>query len=455
MGDLKPENVLIGLDGHIVLTDFGLSKMFTVGDNDVTHTFCGTAEYLAPEIFLGEPYTYAVDYWSFGTLLYEMLAGITPFWADSHVEMYQRVLEDPLEFPPHFEPVTCEFLSGLLEREAYERLGWEGPDQIKSHCYFQDIDWAEVADRKLQPPYVPLLQSETDVTHFDEAFVTMSPRISQASSTQVLSEEGTFDQFDFDSRFDTPSKPDPIITPPKTLRKKSHPPRWGKQRFSSSSSLLSLATGDIVRHTDTLPTILSSGFSQQQQSSLHPYQLSPRSSYVRKRHSAALPLHLDTDYYASSEEREILRTSKRRQLTVEDSNRKSSGSSHAILEVAHSPAGSGQCSSSIYSKSSMTFSSAHAAESMTRAGSEMSDSGAGVQRKSDSPYQRPHCPVPGQARPTIHLPDFDPAAASAATTRNSVYSSISYDTESIQPQNCVPSILCPSESNTQPPPYCS
>ncbi|KAI8642140.1 kinase-like domain-containing protein, partial [Parasitella parasitica] len=146
---LKPENVLIGRDGHIILTDFGLSKVFTEKDVDeynvpCTQTFCGTAEYLAPEILLGEPYTFVVDFWSLGTLLYEMLAGTTPYWANTHMEMYKRVLEDPLEFPSDFDPITCSFLTGLLEKEACERLGWgeDGIKEIKAHPYFSFVqDW--------------------------------------------------------------------------------------------------------------------------------------------------------------------------------------------------------------------------------------------------------------------------------------------------------------------------
>lgn len=96
--DLKPENVLLDSRGHVVLTDFGLSKILT--NNPKTNTFCGTAEYLAPEILKGEEYDRSVDWWSFGTMLYEMITGITPYWNENANIMYRRILlEDKIEFP--------------------------------------------------------------------------------------------------------------------------------------------------------------------------------------------------------------------------------------------------------------------------------------------------------------------------------------------------------------------
>ncbi|CEG67013.1 hypothetical protein RMATCC62417_03498 [Rhizopus microsporus] len=207
--DLKPENVLIQRDGHIVLTDFGLSKIFTAADVDqedgmpYTQTFCGTAEYLAPEVLLGEPYTFVVDFWSLGTLLFEMLAGITPFWAETHMDMYRRVIEDPLEFPPSFDQDTCSLLSGLLKKEACMRLGWghDGIEYIKAHPYFERIDWDLVAKRQLEPPFVPVIKDEQDCSHFDDVFTSMPVRISQNSREQdgVQPILDPFVSFDYDS----------------------------------------------------------------------------------------------------------------------------------------------------------------------------------------------------------------------------------------------------------------
>ncbi|KAF7726347.1 hypothetical protein EC973_008927 [Apophysomyces ossiformis] len=189
--DLKPENILLAADGHVVLTDFGLSKQFMPDNEDQrTRTFCGTAEYLAPEILQSEDYSFAVDFWSLGTILFEMLTGVTPFWAETHSEMYRRVLEDELEFPEDFDPLTADFIRGLLEREPTVRLGAgpDGPITIRSHPYFDVLDWSDVYHKRIRPPYVPNLHSETDFSNFDEDFLRMSPRLSPVVDDALLSQ---------------------------------------------------------------------------------------------------------------------------------------------------------------------------------------------------------------------------------------------------------------------------
>lgn len=203
--DLKPENILLSGDGHIVLTDFGLSKWLTEEDDYTTQTFCGTAEYLAPEVLLGEAYSFPIDYWSFGTILYEMLAGITPFWADNHSDMYQRVLTDVLEFPADvFDYETAEFLSDILDRDPRTRLGAQGVEEIKDHVYFADISWDDIRNRRLQPPYLPPVTDELDFTNFDPDFLAMSPALTPIPSEIEFSEEvqDIFDGYSFtDERY--------------------------------------------------------------------------------------------------------------------------------------------------------------------------------------------------------------------------------------------------------------
>ncbi|KAI8640665.1 kinase-like domain-containing protein [Parasitella parasitica] len=203
--DLKPENILLSGDGHIILTDFGLSKWLTKEDDYSTQTFCGTAEYLAPEVLLGEAYSFTIDYWSFGTILYEMLAGITPFWADNHSDMYQRVLNDALEFPADiFDYETAEFLSDVLDRDPRTRLGAQGVEEIKNHVYFADITWDDIRNRRLQPPYLPPVTDELDFTNFDPDFLAMSPALTPVPSEVEFSDEvqDIFDGYSFtDERY--------------------------------------------------------------------------------------------------------------------------------------------------------------------------------------------------------------------------------------------------------------
>ncbi|KAF9928120.1 hypothetical protein FBU30_002622 [Linnemannia zychae] len=202
--DLKPENILLALDGHIVLTDFGLSKQFPTFSasspylaEDKTSTFCGTAEYLAPEILRAAEYSYAVDWWSLGTLLYEMLTGITPFWAENHAQMYQRVLEDDLEFPLDIDQDAASFIAGLLERDPDQRLGSQGIHHVKGHSYFNSIDWDVAMKRQLPCPYIPDLVSEEDLSNFDDAFLTMTPRLSPGNHTLSNSIQNCFQGYSY------------------------------------------------------------------------------------------------------------------------------------------------------------------------------------------------------------------------------------------------------------------
>ncbi|KAN0065229.1 hypothetical protein ACQY0O_001726 [Thecaphora frezii] len=226
--DLKPENVLIGADGHIVLSDFGLSKEFSgharsagsstpppnspgrsqssnnvrsahwlsasddatdaspsnsrfLDKRETTSTFCGTAEYLAPEVIQGSPYSYEVDWWSFGTMLYEMLTGITPFWADTHADMYVRVLHDELVFPEDrvLDQDTKSIIRGLLQRNPMLRMK---EPRIKKHPYFSMIEWDHIFHKRYIPPYIPPIdpQNEADTQNFDETFLEMQPTVAHA-----------------------------------------------------------------------------------------------------------------------------------------------------------------------------------------------------------------------------------------------------------------------------------
>ena len=155
--DLKPENILLDGGGHIALTDFGLSKMdvTTAGPEGGTLTFCGTPEYIAPEILENMGHGKAVDWWSLGTLLYEMMAGLPPFYDTSVEAMYEKILSAELVFPRHFLPETKSLLTGVLTRRVEDRLGAGGLGEIQAHPFFAGIDWVTVAEKRYLPDFVP------------------------------------------------------------------------------------------------------------------------------------------------------------------------------------------------------------------------------------------------------------------------------------------------------------
>jgi serine/threonine protein kinase len=283
--DLKPENILITADRHVILTDFGLSKWLT--EDDQTQTFCGTAEYLAPEVLLGEAYSFGIDHWSFGTILYEMLAGVTPFWADNHSDMYRRVLEDPLEFPSDiFDYETAEFISDLLDRDPRTRLGAQGTEEIKEHVYFADISWEDIEHRRLQPTlFLPPVQDEMDFTNFEPDFLSMSPVLTHVPSEADLSEEiqDIFDGYSFiDSDYEQVHHPiithlparkrgsismlsdiDSFHLDDKRLFKNEEDERYAKRRNTNTSDdnqpTTTTTTLDVTERDDlTIPDIIDS-----------------------------------------------------------------------------------------------------------------------------------------------------------------------------------------------------
>ncbi|KAL2866742.1 serine/threonine protein kinase SCH9 [Aspergillus lucknowensis] len=170
--DLKPENILLDANGHIALCDFGLSKA-NLTQNDTTNTFCGTTEYLAPEVLLDEQgYTKMVDFWSLGVLVFEMCCGWSPFYAEDTQQMYKNIAFGKVRFPR--DALSTEgrnFVKGLLNRNPKHRLGAKGDaKELMAHPFFHDINWEALSRKEVIPPFKPKLKSDTDTSNFDPEF---------------------------------------------------------------------------------------------------------------------------------------------------------------------------------------------------------------------------------------------------------------------------------------------
>jgi protein-serine/threonine kinase len=170
--DLKPENILLDANGHIALCDFGLSKA-NLTENATTNTFCGTTEYLAPEVLLDEHgYTKMVDFWSLGVLVFEMCCGWSPFYAEDTQQMYKNIAFGKVRFPR--DALSTEgrnFVKGLLNRNPKHRLGaTRDAEELKAHPFFADIDWEALSKKNVVPPFKPKLKGELDVSNFDPEF---------------------------------------------------------------------------------------------------------------------------------------------------------------------------------------------------------------------------------------------------------------------------------------------
>uniref|UniRef100_A0AAY4DQ65 non-specific serine/threonine protein kinase n=1 Tax=Denticeps clupeoides TaxID=299321 RepID=A0AAY4DQ65_9TELE len=187
--DIKLENILLDSEGHVVLTDFGLSKEFLDEEKERTYSFCGTIEYMAPEIIRGKSgHGKSVDWWSLGILMFELLTGASPFTLEgernSQSEVSKRILRCEPPFPSLISPIAQDLLKKLLVKDPHKRLGSgpRGAEDIKAHPFFKGLNWTDLAQKKLPSPFRPELRSELDVGNFSEEFTGMDPVYSPAST---------------------------------------------------------------------------------------------------------------------------------------------------------------------------------------------------------------------------------------------------------------------------------
>ncbi|KAK5852439.1 hypothetical protein PBY51_023908 [Eleginops maclovinus] len=198
--DLKLDNLLMDADGFVRIADYGLCKE-GMGHGDRTTTFCGTPEFLAPEVLTENNYTRSVDWWGLGVLVYEMLVGESPFPGDDEEEVFDSIVNDDVIFPRFLSPDAVSLIKKLLQKTPEMRLGGGEGDasEIKRHKFFQGMDWSALLAKKLKPPFLPVIRALKDVSNFDEEFTRLKPILTPPQTPCVLTAEqqDIFTDFDF------------------------------------------------------------------------------------------------------------------------------------------------------------------------------------------------------------------------------------------------------------------
>ncbi|CAH2234150.1 cAMP-dependent protein kinase catalytic subunit 1-like [Pararge aegeria] len=164
--DIKPENILIDTNGYIKLCDFGFCKILS----KKTWTLCGTPEYLAPEVILSKGYSFSVDWWAIGVLIFEMVAGFPPFFVSDPTKLYEKILEGHYKCPDGLVLECKNIIKGLLQVDTTKRLGClkNGVFEIKGHPWFSDISWQSILQQRAQPPFVPICPTPGDTSNFPD-----------------------------------------------------------------------------------------------------------------------------------------------------------------------------------------------------------------------------------------------------------------------------------------------
>ncbi|XP_005736303.1 serine/threonine-protein kinase N1 isoform X1 [Pundamilia nyererei] len=198
--DLKLDNLLLDTDGYVKIADFGLCKE-GMGFGDRTSTFCGTPEFLAPEVLTDTSYTRAVDWWGLGVLIYEMLVGESPFPGDDEEEVFDSIVNDEVRYPRFLSTEAIGIMRRLLRRNPERRLGSGEKDaeEVKKQPFFRSMDWEALLQKKLPPPFVPSIGGKEDVSNFDEEFTTEPPTLTPPREPRALSrkDQDSFRDFDY------------------------------------------------------------------------------------------------------------------------------------------------------------------------------------------------------------------------------------------------------------------
>ena len=217
--DLKPENLVLDRAGHVTLTDFGLAKRDV---RDTTHTFCGTPEYMAPELIQKKGHGYAVDWWSLGIFLYEMVSGLPPFYTQNVTEMYELILNRPLTFPNHFSADLKHLLTRLLDRDPEKRM--QSGEEFKKHPFFRDINFDRLLRREITPEFVPDV-TNNDLKYFDKQFTQESTKVAHLDQPNDPHDANSkrFEGFDFNATASTTSSGSPKMGPTASPKEKSVP----------------------------------------------------------------------------------------------------------------------------------------------------------------------------------------------------------------------------------------